>query len=101
MIPLEKNTADLRDVLDKLQEEMAEVIQAAAKAKSYGLLDDYSGKTNRQHLETELGDVLCIMNILVDNGVLDHHNIELACWEKAEKMKKWAPTVAKYWKGEE
>lgn len=96
---LEDNPSDLRDVLDKLQEECAEIIMAAAKAKTFGLIDSWEGETNRQKLETEIGDLLCVISILVDNKVLDHDTIEVARFVKFLKMKTWAPTVAKYFKG--
>jgi NTP pyrophosphatase (non-canonical NTP hydrolase) len=96
---LECNQSDLRDTLDMVIEECAEVIQAASKAKRFGLIDSWDGATNRQKLENEIGDLLCLIEILTDNGVLDTHAIEKALCAKAEKMKKWAPTVAKYWKG--
>lgn len=98
-LSLEHNLADFRDVLDKLQEECAEVIQAAAKTKSYGLHDAYSGKTNKEHLTTEIGDVLCLITILVANGIVDPHEVEAARIAKGLKMQTWAPTVAKYFKG--
>lgn len=97
---LEGNVSDLRDTLDMVQEECAEIIQAAAKAKRFGLIDSWDGATNRQKLETEIGDLLCIISILVDNKVLDHDAIEVARFKKFLKMKKWAPTVAQYFKGE-
>ena len=99
LTPLEDNPSDFRDVLDKLQEECAEVIQAAAKTKSYGLHDGYSGKTNKEHLTIEIGDVLCLISILVSNGIIDPHAVEAARIAKGVKMQKWAPTVAKYFKG--
>lgn len=96
---LEDNQNDLHDVLDMLIEECAEIVQAASKAKRFGLIDGWEGKTNRQKLETEIGDLLCIISILVDNKVLDHDTIEVARFKKFLKMKTWAPTVAKYFKG--
>jgi NTP pyrophosphatase (non-canonical NTP hydrolase) len=96
---LEDNQNDLRDALDMLIEECAEIVQAASKAKRFGLIDSWDGETNRQKLETEIGDLLCIISILVDNKVLDHDTIEVARCKKFLKMKTWAPTVAKYFKG--
>lgn len=95
---LENNPGDLRDVFDKLIEEMSEVIQVLSKAKSYGLIDAYSGITNREHLETEIGDTLCIVDILLDNNIINRDAVNKSKIAKAIKMKKWAPTVAKYCK---
>jgi NTP pyrophosphatase (non-canonical NTP hydrolase) len=97
---LEGNPSDLRDTLDMLIEECAEIVQAASKAKRFGLIDSWDGETNRQTLETEIGDLLCIISILVDNKVLNQDSIQEALLKKAIKMKTWAPTVAHYYKGE-
>jgi NTP pyrophosphatase (non-canonical NTP hydrolase) len=96
---LERNSSDLRDTLDMVQEECSEIIQAAAKATRFGLIDTWDGVTNRQKLETEIGDLLCLVKILTDNGVLNMDAIIDARLDKVRKMKKWAPTVVKYWKG--
>lgn len=98
LLALESNAEALRATFDMVQEECAEVIQAAAKAKRFGLIEYWDEVTNRQKLETEIGDLLCLVKILVDNNILDEDAIDIACSKKAEKMKKWAPTVAQYWK---
>jgi len=96
---LEQNPGDLRDVLDKLQEECAELTLSAAKAKSFGLIDKWQGVTNRQQLETEVGDVLCVIGILVDNNIIASDAVLAAMIAKTNKLKQWAPTVAKYVRG--
>ena len=47
-----------KEVMDILQEECAEVIQAVSKISRFGLdnLKPGKPKTNRDHLEEELGD---------------------------------------------
>jgi len=97
---LEQDTDALRATFDILQEEAAECIMAAAKAIRFGITDEWDGQTNRQKLETEIGDLLCIISILVDNKVLGREAIELARFKKFLKMEKWAPQVAQYFKGE-
>ena len=96
---LEQDVLSLRDTFDILVEECAEVIQAASKAKRFGLIDEWEGVTNRQKLETEIGDLLCLIGILIDNKVIDHDAVEIAKFKKYLKMQTWAPTVAKYFKG--
>lgn len=97
---LEGNPSDLRDTLDMVIEECSEVIQAISKVKRFGLDDGWGNKqSNRQQLETEIGDLMCLISILVDNKVLDHDAIEVARFKKFLKMEQWAPTVAQYFKG--
>jgi len=81
-----------KEALDILQEECAEVIQAVSKISRFGLdnLKPGKPKTNKEHLEEELGDVLAMVDILTRNGVIDTANIEVAAKAKIEKLKKWS-----------
>jgi NTP pyrophosphatase (non-canonical NTP hydrolase) len=47
-------------------------------------------KTNRQHLEEELGDLVAMITLLEMNGVISQFNIEKAKLAKFEKLKKWS-----------
>lgn len=81
-----------REVMNILSEECAEVIQAISKCHRFGL-DNYKPgkpKTNREHLEEEIGDLLAMVEILRDMGVVDVSTIELAKKAKFEKLKKWS-----------
>ena len=81
-----------KEALDILQEECAEVIQAVSKISRFGLDNLKPGKlkTNREHLEEELGDLVAMIDILTRNGILDSANIEMAATAKIEKLKKWS-----------
>jgi NTP pyrophosphatase (non-canonical NTP hydrolase) len=81
-----------KEALDILQEECAEVIQAVSKISRFGLdnLKPGKAKTNREHLEEELGDLVAMIDILTRNGILDSANIEMAATAKIEKLKKWS-----------
>ena len=81
-----------KETLDILQEECAEVIQAVSKISRFGLdnLKPGKPKTNREHLEEEIGDLLAMVDILTRNGVIDPANIEIAATAKIEKLKKWS-----------
>ena len=81
-----------KEVMDILQEECAEVIQAVSKISRFGL-DNYKPgkpKTNREHLEEELGDLYAMINILHDMDIVSWTNIEKASEAKIEKLKKWS-----------
>ncbi|TAJ79070.1 MAG: hypothetical protein EPO42_06830 [Gallionellaceae bacterium] len=56
-----------------LAEECAEVQHAVAKALRFGLDDGYPGaaSTNAQDIARELNDVLAIVTMLEDEGILD------------------------------
>jgi NTP pyrophosphatase (non-canonical NTP hydrolase) len=72
-----------------LQEECAEVIQAVSKVFRFGIDNYKPGKpaTNAEHLETEIGDVLCMIDILVTQGVIDPVKLDIAAGQKKEKLR--------------
>jgi NTP pyrophosphatase (non-canonical NTP hydrolase) len=82
----------IHEVMSILQEECAEVIQAVSKINRFGV-DNYKPgkpKTNREHLEEELGDLLAMICILEKMGVVDQRGLEIATKAKIEKLKKWS-----------
>jgi NTP pyrophosphatase (non-canonical NTP hydrolase) len=81
-----------KEVMDILQEECAEVIQAVSKISRFGI-DNYKPgkpKTNREHLEEELGDMLAMIDIMLELSVISLDNLEIAKKAKIEKLKKWS-----------
>jgi NTP pyrophosphatase (non-canonical NTP hydrolase) len=81
-----------KEVMDILQEECAEVIQAVSKISRFGL-DNYKPgkpKTNREHLEEELGDLQAMVDILQELDIVSYTNIEIAAEAKREKLKQWS-----------
>jgi NTP pyrophosphatase (non-canonical NTP hydrolase) len=83
---------DTREILIILQEECAEVIQAVSKISRFGL-DNYKPgkpKTNREHLEEELGDMLAMIDIMLEKSVISLEHLEVAKKAKIEKLKKWS-----------
>jgi NTP pyrophosphatase (non-canonical NTP hydrolase) len=81
-----------KEVMDILQEECAEVIQAVSKISRFGLDNFKPGKpkTNRQHLEEELGDMMAMIDILQRMEIVNWTNIEAAKVAKIEKLKLWS-----------
>jgi len=88
----QKMDKTVKEVMDILQEECAEVIQAVSKISRFGLNNFKPGrpKTNLEHLEEELGDLLAMIDILHDLDVISYTNIEVATAAKKEKLKKWS-----------
>jgi len=56
-----------KEILNILQEECAEVIQAVSKCDRFGIDNFKPGKpkTNREHLADELGDLQAMINLCV------------------------------------
>jgi len=81
-----------KEVMDILQEECAEVIQAVSKVSRFGIDNYKPGKplTNREHLEEELGDLLAMVDIMLEQGIVSQGNLEVAKQAKIEKLKKWS-----------
>ena len=80
------------EVMNILSEECAEVIQAISKVHRFGLNNLKPGKpkTNREHLEEEIGDLLAMVDILLEKGIVTTANLEIAKQAKIEKLKKWS-----------
>ena len=81
-----------KEVLLIAQEECAEVIQAVSKISRFGLdnLKPGKPKTNREHLEEELGDLQAMVEILQELDIVSYSNIEKAAEAKREKLKIWS-----------
>jgi len=75
-----------------LQEECAEVIVEASKIRRFGLdeISHHTGVTHRETLAMEVGDMLALVDILLDQGVLDSVQLDVAKQRKIEKLKKWS-----------
>jgi NTP pyrophosphatase (non-canonical NTP hydrolase) len=80
------------EVMDILQEECAEVIQAVSKIRRFGIDNHKPGKpkTNREHLEEELGDLYAMIDILQELDIVSWDGIEKAAEAKREKLKTWS-----------
>jgi NTP pyrophosphatase (non-canonical NTP hydrolase) len=85
------NTVE-KEIMDILQEECAEVIQAVSKCSRFGINNFKPGKpkTNLEHLEEELGDTLAMIDILIEKGIVSTVHLETAKTAKIEKLKKWS-----------
>jgi NTP pyrophosphatase (non-canonical NTP hydrolase) len=73
-----------------LQEECAEVTQAVAKCFRFGKDGEWDGTTNQRRLEAEIGDVLALIDILVENCYLSDACINASKKAKREKIKEWS-----------
>ena len=76
-----------------LQEECAEVIQAVSKINRFGMHDEWQGITNRQALITEIGDVLAIIKVLMEETDINitEDDLEVAIEAKLKKLEIFLP----------
>jgi NTP pyrophosphatase (non-canonical NTP hydrolase) len=79
-----------QEILAIASEECAEVIQAISKINRFGLDMKWNGTVNRDHLATELGDLLCMVDLLVEKGVVSRDKIYEASLAKKDKLKRWS-----------
>jgi len=83
-------TSEQDEILTIAQEECAEVIQVISKGNRFGFDIEYNGRTNRQKLTQEVGDVLCMIDLMVEKNILTADGLEQAKKAKREKLKQWS-----------
>ena len=76
-----------------LQEECAEVIQAVSKINRFGFNSSWEGVTNKQALVQEIGDVLAMVKVLIEDTDIniDMKDVEFAIEKKLNKLKIFLP----------
>ena len=87
---------DTREIILILSEECAEVAKEVSKIMRFGPDQVKPGKdkTNIQVLEEELGDLLAMIELLVDKDIgVSKEGLELAKKAKFEKLKKWSNII--------
>jgi NTP pyrophosphatase (non-canonical NTP hydrolase) len=73
-----------RETLVIAQEECAEVIQVISKIQRFGIDD-----ANRQKLTAEVGDLLCMVDLMIEQNLIDA-DLTPAIEAKRTKLKKWS-----------
>jgi NTP pyrophosphatase (non-canonical NTP hydrolase) len=79
-----------QEILLITQEECAEVTQAISKVFRFGMDDEFNNQTNREHLEEELGDLMCMIDLLIDSGMISESAVMTAKHEKLMKLQTWS-----------
>lgn len=79
-----------KEILLITQEECAEVTQAISKIFRFGFDSEHRGVNNREHLEEEIGDLMCMIDLLIDNGIVSEAAVMTAKNEKLEKLLTWS-----------
>jgi len=84
-----------KEVMLIAQEECAEVVQAISKCFRFGPNDEYNGVTNKQRLEEEVGDLLCMIRLMMNQGIIDENNVNAASIQKKIKLERWSNVFIK------
>jgi hypothetical protein len=85
----------VKEILLITQEECAEVTQAISKVFRFGFDDCWPRgedwvPTNKERLEEEVGDLLCMIDVMVENGIISDENLNKARIRKRGKLKTWS-----------
>jgi NTP pyrophosphatase (non-canonical NTP hydrolase) len=83
----------VKEILLITQEECAEVTQAISKVFRFGLNERWPepiDPTNKERLEEEAGDLLCMIDIMVENGIISDEKLNKARTSKRQKLKTWS-----------
>jgi len=85
-------TSKITEILDILQEECAEVIQSISKCRRFGMDNVYlkESGTQRENLVKEIGDVVAMIELLKQHGVVTESEITVAKQNKFNKLRKWS-----------
>lgn len=82
----------IQETLNILQEECAEVIVEISKCRRFGLNSVHykTGIEHKKMLEQEIGDVLAMVDILIERDLITTENLNIAKSKKKEKLKLWS-----------
>jgi NTP pyrophosphatase (non-canonical NTP hydrolase) len=82
----------VNEILDILQEECAEVIQAISKCRRFGIDEQNlkTGRTQREELVQELGDVSLLIELLHAHQLFKDTELNQAKLNKSTKLTKWS-----------
>lgn len=81
---MESNMKKREEMLVITMEECGELIQACSKMLRFGEDQDYT------QLQEEIGDVMCMIEILRDGGLVNDKQIADRIKVKKEKLMKWS-----------
>ena len=80
-----------REILVITQEECAEVIQEISKIFRFGINEAHKeGMLHQEKLETEVGDLLCMINLMTQHGLIRSDQVTTAIENKQTKLKQWS-----------
>jgi NTP pyrophosphatase (non-canonical NTP hydrolase) len=83
-------TESEKQILLIAQEECAEVTQAISKVFRFGIDCEYQGQTNKERLTEEVGDLLCMIDLMIDFEIIDGNTVQNAALQKRNKLRQWS-----------
>lgn len=79
-----------KQILLICQEECAEVTQAISKVFRFGYDSVYNDRSNHERLTEEVGDLLAMIELMTESGIVDESAVYFAARQKKIKLKKWS-----------
>jgi NTP pyrophosphatase (non-canonical NTP hydrolase) len=79
-----------REIMLIAQEECAEVTQAISKVFRFGMDAVHNERTNKERLEEEIGDLMCMLQMMSERGLIDWGIVSRAAGAKKLKLKTWS-----------
>ena len=79
-----------KEILLIAQEECAEVTQAISKVFRFGMDAEHNGRTNKERLTEETGDLICMIELMIESGLIDRSEMLYASGLKRQKLVKWS-----------
>lgn len=79
-----------KEILLITQEECAEVTQAISKVFRFGIDGSHNERTNRERLTEELGDLHCMIELMVESGLINRSELFNASGNKRKKLIQWS-----------
>jgi hypothetical protein len=82
----------MNETLVILQEEAAEVIQAISKIHRFGIdnSNPITGESSIETLHKELGDLQCMIDLCIEQGIIKPLSLQHYARAKREKLKIWS-----------
>jgi NTP pyrophosphatase (non-canonical NTP hydrolase) len=82
----------MNELLVILQEECAEVSQVISKIHRFGMNAQHpdTKEHNIDDLHKEVGDLLCMVELCIEKGILSEKELLLYTAMKREKLKRWS-----------
>jgi NTP pyrophosphatase (non-canonical NTP hydrolase) len=85
-------TKQQEEILRITQEECGEVIQIISKCCRFGIDNEHlkAGEINRKLLAEEAGDLLCMIDLMMEFGIVEDREVYEARVNKRKKLKQWS-----------
>lgn len=84
-------TGEEHEIMVIAAEECAEVIQAISKCIRFGFDDEYAGAcTNVSRLAEEVGDLLCMVDLMVERGIIKQSAVYEASIAKRARLEDYS-----------